>query len=120
VCAGWITPQVISELNLDVEAYRRGRTWQPITGFRVGVIDGDGDVAATYARPVSYGIRRCEFDHYLLQRSGARVKAGTPIASIFHWLGRAAWESWPIPRWAAVDFRIGCAIDPKMTFWHVP
>ena len=28
-----------------------------------------------YGRPVSFGIRRCEFDHYLLQRSGARLRA---------------------------------------------
>jgi geranylgeranyl reductase family protein len=82
VCAGWITPQVISELNLDVESYRRGRTWQPITGFRVGVIDGNGDIAATYARPVSYGIRRCEFDHYLLNRAAVAMSLGTPVSSI--------------------------------------
>ncbi len=82
VCAGWITPQVISELNLDVESYRGGRTWQPITGFRVGVIDGDGDIAATYARPVSYGIRRCEFDHYLLNRAAVAMSLGTPVSSI--------------------------------------
>jgi flavin-dependent dehydrogenase len=82
VCAGWITPQVITELDLDVEEYRRGRTFQPITGFRVGLIGGHEEIEAAYGRPVSFGIRRCEFDHYLLQRSGARVKAGTPIASI--------------------------------------
>jgi menaquinone-9 beta-reductase len=82
VCAGWITPQVITELGLDTEEYRRGRTFQPITGFRVGLIGGDEEIHAGYGRPVSFGIRRCEFDHYLLQRSGARVKAGTSITSI--------------------------------------
>jgi flavin-dependent dehydrogenase len=82
VCAGWITPQVVTELDLDVEGYRRGRTFQPITGFRVGLIGGHEDIEAGYGRPVSFGIRRCEFDHYLLQRSGARVKAGMPITSI--------------------------------------
>jgi geranylgeranyl reductase family protein len=89
VCAGWITPQVISELNLDVDAYRQGRTWQPITGFRVGVIDGDGDVAAAYDRPVSYGIRRCEFDHYLLNRAAVPTSLGTPVSSI-----RRSGEEW--------------------------
>ena len=40
VCAGWITPQVISELEIDVAAYRRGRTFQPITAFLTGIIGG--------------------------------------------------------------------------------
>jgi flavin-dependent dehydrogenase len=33
---------------------------------------------------VSYGIRRCEFDHYLLQRSGARLHLGAPVTTIRH------------------------------------
>jgi flavin-dependent dehydrogenase len=83
-CAGWVTPQVLDALQLDVDGYRAGRTFQPITGFRVGLIDGrDGDEVETrYDHPVSYGIRRCEFDHYLLERSRARVIGGTAAASI--------------------------------------
>ena len=84
VCAGWITPQVVTALNLDVEEYRRGRTFQPITGFRVGLIDSGDDVRTAYSSQVSFGIRRCEFDHYLLERSGARVLAGTPVKTINH------------------------------------
>ena len=38
VCAGWITPPVVAALHLDLDDYRRGRTLQPITGFRTGVI----------------------------------------------------------------------------------
>ena len=38
VCAGWITPQVIDALHLDCDDYRDGRTLQPITGFRTGLI----------------------------------------------------------------------------------
>jgi flavin-dependent dehydrogenase len=84
VCAGWITPQVLVDLGLDVDAYRQGRTLQPFTGFRVGLIGGgEGeDVAAGYDHPVSFGVRRCEFDHYLLQRSGARLRLETPISSM--------------------------------------
>ncbi len=82
VCAGWITPQVVADLRIDTEEYRRGRTFQPITGFRTSTIGGRRDIEVRYGRVVSFGIRRCEFDHYLLQRSGARVKLGTPIASI--------------------------------------
>jgi flavin-dependent dehydrogenase len=82
VCAGWITPQAIDDLQIDTDEYRRGRTFQPITGFRVGLIGRDDAVDVTYDRPVSFGIRRCEFDHYLLRRSAARLRLGTPIASI--------------------------------------
>jgi menaquinone-9 beta-reductase len=73
VCAGWITPQVVEDLQIDEADYRAGRTFQPITGFRVGIIGRDDAVDVSYDRPVSFGIRRCEFDHYLLRRSGARV-----------------------------------------------
>jgi flavin-dependent dehydrogenase len=84
VCAGWITPQVVADLNLDIEDYRRGRTFQPITAFRVGLIQSrDRDhIRTAYGDEISYGIRRCEFDHYLLQRSGARVMAGTSVTGI--------------------------------------
>ncbi len=74
-CAGWITPPVVESLALNVDEYAATRTWQPITQFRVGVI-GRQPVDIAYAAPVSYGIRRCEFDHYLLQRSGARLHLG--------------------------------------------
>ena len=82
VCAGWITPQVIDELQIDTAEYRVGRTFQPITGFRVGLIGGDVATEASYNRPVSFGIRRCEFDHYLLRRAGARLRLGMPLRSI--------------------------------------
>lgn len=82
VCAGWITPQVIDDLRIDVADYRRGRTFQPITGFRTGIIGRRRELETTYARPVSFGIRRCEFDDYLLQRSGARLQLGTRISSV--------------------------------------
>jgi geranylgeranyl reductase family protein len=82
VCAGWITPQVVDDLELDCQEYARGRTLQPITGFRTGVIGCAGEVETAYERPVSFGIRRCEFDQYLLNRSGARLALGTPASSI--------------------------------------
>ena len=80
VCAGWITPQVVTALRLDTRAYADGRTFQPFTGFRVGLIGGRDTTRVAYDRPVSFGIRRCEFDHYLLQRAGARLALGVPIA----------------------------------------
>jgi len=78
VCAGWITPQVVEDLHFDIDDYRRTRTFQPITGFRVGVIDAGRAIEVSYDNPVSFGIRRCEFDHYLLQRSNARLLLGQP------------------------------------------
>jgi flavin-dependent dehydrogenase len=82
VCAGWITPQVVEGLALDLEAYAQGRTLQAITGFCAGVIGSHHEVVVGYDRPVSYGIRRCEFDHYLLQRSQARQELGAPIQTL--------------------------------------
>lgn len=82
VCAGWITPQVVHDLQLDVEDYRRGRTFQAITGFRTGVIDEPRALDTSYGRAVSFGIRRCEFDDYLLRRSRARLALGEPLADI--------------------------------------
>lgn len=81
-CAGWVTPQAIQDLALDVEEYRRGRIFQAITGFRIGLIGAEDDVAVPYDRAVSFGVRRCEFDHYLLFRTGARLRLGTPITRI--------------------------------------
>lgn len=82
VCAGWITPQAVDDLELDLDEYANGRTLQAIRGFRAGVIGQPRDVTTTYGRIVSYGIRRCEFDHYLLERSGARRLDGEPVTSV--------------------------------------
>jgi flavin-dependent dehydrogenase len=82
VCAGWITPQVLADAGIDVDDYRRGRTLQPITGFRTGLLGAGREIEPAYDHPVSFGIRRCEFDHYLLQRSTARLRLGVPISNI--------------------------------------
>jgi flavin-dependent dehydrogenase len=87
-CAGWITPPVVTDLELDVEDYRRCRTFQPITGFLTGIIGGDEPTAVQYGRPVSYGIRRREFDEYLLRRSGARLLLGASAADVVRRDGR--------------------------------
>jgi geranylgeranyl reductase family protein len=81
VCGGWVTPQVLETLQIDPHAYAPGRTLQSITGFRVGSL-GQRDVEVRYDHTVSYGIRRCEFDEYLLRRSGAEVREGAAISSI--------------------------------------
>jgi menaquinone-9 beta-reductase len=81
VCAGWITPAVIESLELDCADYAQGRVLQPIHGFHTGII-GEAPVETRYSSAVSFGIRRCEFDDYLLRRSGARLRLGEPMRSM--------------------------------------
>jgi geranylgeranyl reductase family protein len=81
LCGGWITPLVVDELELDLKDYARSRTLQPITGFRTGAL-GQDEVYLDCGKVVSYGIRRCEFDDYLLRRSGARLRENFAITSI--------------------------------------
>ncbi len=87
-CAGWITPAVVDELRLDIkEYYAGGRVFQPIFGFRTSWM-GQGEVVTRYDRPVSYGIRRREFDAYLLDRCGARLRLGEPVDTLRRDRGR--------------------------------
>lgn len=78
VCGGWITPAVLDELAIDPAEYACGRVLQPITGFRTSCIGGPS-LETQYGRPVSYGIRRYEFDDYLLKRSGAALYEGVTL-----------------------------------------
>lgn len=81
ICGGWITPQVMQELELSGADYSSGRVFQPIQGFRVGCIGGH--LSEThYGKAVSYGIRRFEFDEYLVRRARARLVEKTPFRSI--------------------------------------
>ena len=85
VCAGWVTPAVMEELAVDLDDYGRERVLQPIHGFRLGLL-GEPEVETGYEDgPVSYGIRRYEFDAYLLARaaeSGATLLTGTPFKAM--------------------------------------
>ncbi len=89
VCAGWVTPAVFKTLQIDLDEYGKERVLQPITRFRTGMI-GEAGVVTEYGKPVSYGIRRSEFDHYLLKRSGARARLGEPLKGLerqnSHWI----------------------------------
>jgi flavin-dependent dehydrogenase len=66
LCAGWITPKVLNDLELEPEGYPGGiLTYRRIVFYLKGV-----------AVPVAtnqYSIRRKEFDHFLLKRSGAAI-----------------------------------------------
>src|SRR5437899_395805 len=82
VCGGWITPEVFPLLDLEPAEYRAtGVTLQEITGFRTSVIGGDS-IETRYADVVSYAIRRCEFDNFLLRRAEVRVLDGIPLTTL--------------------------------------
>jgi len=81
-CAGWITPAVVADLGIDLDDYKKHNTLQAITGFRVGTIHGDSINIHYGDTPVSYGIRRYELDHYLLQRSGTKFYPDFTVSSI--------------------------------------
>lgn len=81
VCGGWITPQILEELRFDPAEYSHARVLQPIAGFRTSMIGGP-EIETTYSTPVSYGIRRCEFDDFLLRRSGAPIHQNSPLKSL--------------------------------------
>lgn len=83
VCAGWVTPAVLQELEIDPKDYAKENVLQSIYGFRVGQL-GQKLVESQYpaGEPASYGIRRFEFDDYLLRRCGAELMTGTAFDSM--------------------------------------
>jgi len=81
ICGGWITPFVLQALEIDAVEYARGRTLQPISAFRISSI-GQEQKTISYGETVSYGIRRCEFDEYLMRRCGAEVRENVAIKNI--------------------------------------
>jgi geranylgeranyl reductase family protein len=82
VCAGWLTPDVFPLLDLTPAEYRAtGLTFQEITAFRTSVMGGRS-VETRYPRVVSYAIRRCEFDGFLLQRAGVRFLEDTFVRTL--------------------------------------
>lgn len=81
LCAGWVTPPVFAALGIETDDYARQNVLQPIHGFRVGV--SGGRESATHSdQIVSYGIRRREFDTYLLRRTDTDVREGEPLRSL--------------------------------------
>jgi flavin-dependent dehydrogenase len=61
-------------------------------------------VDAAYPAPVSFGIRRCEFDHYLLNRAAARVRTGVPLSSV-----RRDGSSWIVNESVRAPMIVGAA-----------
>jgi len=71
ICAGWVTPEVMRVLNIDLEDYAKNNILQKISGFKISQLRQKQVESHYPGEPVSYGIRRIEFDDYLLQRCGA-------------------------------------------------
>ncbi len=82
VCAGWVTPDVMRMLNIDLTDYAKNNTLQKISGFKISQL-GQKQVTSDYhGEVVSYGIRRSEFDDYLLKRCGADLRLGEAFSSM--------------------------------------
>ena len=89
VCGGWVTPGVFRLLDLVPDEYRAaGLTLQEITGFNTSVM-GSEAIQTRYPAVVSYAIRRCEFDTFLLRRARVCVIENTPLATL-----RRRGDSW--------------------------
>lgn len=95
-CAGWVTPAVMASLDIDPGKYSVGRTLQPIRRFRIGMM-GQSAVENDHGDIVSYGIRRCEFDAYLLDRVESEKQLATPVKSIKrnngNWVINEQWQA---------------------------
>jgi geranylgeranyl reductase family protein len=81
ICAGWVTPAALADVEVDPESYPR--TIQPFTACRLAF--GGARHETRWERPASYGILRREFDHYLLERAaraGADVRCGERVGGV--------------------------------------
>jgi geranylgeranyl reductase family protein len=81
VCAGWVTPEAMADVDVDPEKY-------PLTiqAFSACRFQFEGARHETRWRtPASYGIVRREFDHYLLDRAraaGTDVRDGARVTAV--------------------------------------
>ncbi len=71
LCAGWITPSVVRLLEMESSAY----PFSFLTFRKIPLeYHGRKSTHRFNLRSVQHSIRRYEFDHWLLQRSGARFQ----------------------------------------------
>lgn len=66
LCAGWITPQVIDDLSIDVSTYPH--TLTSFSEFHIHLFNKEMTLKVQ-----QYAIRRKEFDYWLLERSGVPI-----------------------------------------------
>jgi geranylgeranyl reductase family protein len=102
VCAGWLTPEVFDLLELAPEEYRQANlSLQEITAFRTAVL-GSSPRETRYDHVVSYAIRRCEFDAFLLARAKVRTIESTPVETL-----RQSGDSWIVNEQLAAPVIVG-------------
>jgi flavin-dependent dehydrogenase len=73
LCAGWVTPKVLADLDIDPASYPHGIV--KLETFKV--FFGRRHRLARTIRSVQYSIRRIEFDAWLLRRSEAETAQHT-------------------------------------------
>jgi geranylgeranyl reductase family protein len=81
ICAGWVTPAALEDLEIDPEQYPL--TIQPFKACRLEFAGARHET--DWRRPASYGIIRREFDHHLLERAaaaGADVRGGIRVKDV--------------------------------------
>jgi flavin-dependent dehydrogenase len=81
LCAGWVTPGVLADLELDPVAYPH--TVQPFDTVSLAV--GAAEHVTRWDHAASYGIVRAEFDAFLLARAaeaGATVRDGARVRAV--------------------------------------
>jgi geranylgeranyl reductase family protein len=81
VCAGWVTPEALADVEVDPEKYPL--TIQPFTACRFAFAGARHETR--WRGPASYGIVRSEFDHHLLDRAraaGADVREGARVTAV--------------------------------------
>ena len=89
ICAGWVTPAALDDLEIDPGKYPL--TIQPFKAC--GLEFGGARHETRWARPASYGIIRREFDQFLLERAaaaGADVRWGIRVTGVSGGPDRAA------------------------------
>ncbi|MDA8420905.1 MAG: NAD(P)/FAD-dependent oxidoreductase [Pseudomonadota bacterium] len=67
LCAGWITPEVVRDLEIDIDAYPH--RFLTFDGLYIGLLGLQFRLDG-----VQHSIRRYEFDDWLLSRSGVAVE----------------------------------------------
>ena len=67
LCAGWITPEVATDLELDLRDY-------PASLMTFDELRVHWKLIGARIRSKQYSIRRCEFDDFLLQRANVAVQ----------------------------------------------
>ncbi len=71
LCAGWITPEVVRNLQMDLPSYPHSLV---VLNKILVEYSGKRSVHRLTLNTTQYSIRRYEFDHWLLQRSGTRFR----------------------------------------------